>query len=420
MYKHVITAACFSIQAIGIGAHISFGVFFNPLIAEFGWSRATLSGASSMAFFLMGLLSIIVGRLNDRIGPRVMMTVTGVLSGLGFLLMSRLDSVWQLYLFYGVVVGAGLSSIDVITLSTIARWFDLKRGVMTGVVKVGTGAGYVACPIVASLLVSSYGWRTTYFIIGSAVLIILVSLAQVLKRDPSRLGPVEDWQTGKVVGPAKTDDDETCCERRTVCEPNSAIGGFSFSEALRTRCFWTICTANLVFVFCVMVVIVHIVPYAQDIKISAATAASILSTIGGVSIVSRLLTGIAIDRIGGKKVMIFCFCMLITALLWLSIARSLWALYFFAVIYGLAHGGIFTVVSPMMAEFFGMSSHGILLGVVVFAGNLGGSIGPILAGYMFDATGGYSPVFGICLLMSVLGLALLISLPKTQAITRSV
>lgn len=394
-YRHVITASCFGIQAIGIGAHISFGVFFNPLIAEFGWSRATLSGASSMAFFLMGLLSIFVGRLNDRIGPRIIMTITGVFFGLGLLLMSRLGFVWQLYLFYGVVVGIGLSSIDVITLSTIARWFDEKRGMMTGIVKVGSGVGYLACPIVVSLLISSYGWRTTYFIIGSAVLIILVSIAQLLKRDPSRLGPVEDWQTRKV-----------------VCKPNSANEGFALSEALCTRYFWTICTANLVFVFCAMIVIVHIVPYAQDIKISAVNAAGILSVIGGASIVSRLVTGIAIDRIGSKKVMIFCFFLLITALLWLSMARSLWVLYFFAVIYGLAHGGIFTVVSPMVAEFFGISSHGIILGVVVFAGNLGGSVSPILAGHIFDATGGYGPIYGICLLMSALGLVLLISLPS--------
>jgi MFS family permease len=326
--------------------------------------------------------------------------------------MSQLRFVWQLYVFYGVVVGIGLRSIDVVTLSTIARWFDQKRGIMTGIVKVGTGAGYLACPILASLLISSYVWRTTYFVIGSALLIVLVSIAQLLKRDPSRLGPVEDWQTRKVVRPARTGDDETCCKRKALCKVNSANEGFALSEALGTRFFLTICTANMVFIFCVMVVIVHIVPYAQDIKISAANAAGILSTIGGVSIVSQLVTGIAVDRIGGKKVMIFCFCLLVTSLLWLSIARSLWTLYFFAVIYGLAHSGIFTVVSPMVAEFFGIGSHGILLGVVVFAGNLGGSIGPILAGYIFDATGGYGPVLGICLLMSALGLALLLSLPK--------
>jgi len=398
-YRHIITASCFSIQAIGVGAHISFGVFFNPLITEFGWSRATISGASSMAFFLMGLLSIFVGRLNDRVGPRIIMTITGIFFGLGLLLMSRLDFVWQLYLFYGVVVGIGLSSIDVVALTTIARWFDKKRGMMTGIVKVGTGAGYLICPIGASLLISNYGWRTTYIIIGSAVLIILVSIAQLLKRDPSTLSPVEDLQTKKV-----------------VCEPNSADEGFSLSEVLCTRHFWTICIANLVFVFCAMIIVVHIIPHARDIKISVTNAASILSVIGGASIFSRIATGIAIDRIGSKKVMIFCFLLLTIALFWLSIAGSLWALTLFAVIYGLAHGGIFTVISPMVAEFFGISSHGIILGVVVFAGNLGGSVSPILAGLIFDATGGYGPVYGICLLMIALGLALLISLPSEPSV----
>lgn len=398
-YRHVITASCFSIQAIGIGAHISFGVFFNPLITEFGWSRATIAGASSMAFFLMGLLSIFVGQLNDRIGPRIIMTITGMFFGLGLLLMSQLGFVWQLYLFYGVIVGIGLSSIDVVPLTTIARWFDKKRGLMTGITKVGTGAGYLICPIVVSLLISTYGWRTTYIIIGSAVLVILVAVAQLLKRDPSRLSPVNDLQTKKV-----------------VCEPNFANEGFSLSEVLRTRLFWTFCIANLVFVFCAMIIIVHIVPHARDIKISVTNAASILSAIGGASIASRMAAGIAIDRIGSKKVMIFCFFLLIIALLWLSMARSLWALYLFAVIYGLAHGGIFTVISPMVAELFGISSHGIILGVVAFAGTVGGSISPILAGYIFDATGGYGPVYGICLLMSALGLVLLILLPSGPSI----
>jgi MFS family permease len=76
-YGYVIIAACFGIQAIGVGTYISYGVFFNPLISEFGWSRAAISGASSIAFFLMGLFGIFVGRLNDKIGPRNVMAVTG-------------------------------------------------------------------------------------------------------------------------------------------------------------------------------------------------------------------------------------------------------------------------------------------------------------------------------------------------------
>ena len=99
-YAHLIAAICFSIQALGIGAFIAFGVFFNPLMEEFGWSRAAISGASSLAFFIMGLLGVIVGRLNDRFGPRQLMTVTAILLGLGCVLMACLTTLWELYLFF--------------------------------------------------------------------------------------------------------------------------------------------------------------------------------------------------------------------------------------------------------------------------------------------------------------------------------
>ena len=140
-YGYLIVAACFGIQAMAIGSHVAFGIFFKPLLAEFGWPRATLSGAYSLAFFMSGLLAIFVGRMNDRLGPRIVMTVTAFLVGLGLLLMSRLSAAWQIYLFYGILFGMGMSSADVIALSTTARWFVRRRGIMTGVVKVGTGAG---------------------------------------------------------------------------------------------------------------------------------------------------------------------------------------------------------------------------------------------------------------------------------------
>ena len=156
-YGYVIAASCFGIQAIGVGTYVCYGVFFNRLISEFGWSRAAISGASSVAFFLSGLFGILVGRLNDRIGPRNVMAITGFLFGLGHVLMSRLGAIWQLYVFYGVIVGMGLSSVDVIALSTTARWFVRKRGIMTGIVKIGTGAGQFIIPLVASMLITRYG-----------------------------------------------------------------------------------------------------------------------------------------------------------------------------------------------------------------------------------------------------------------------
>jgi MFS family permease len=395
-YRYVIIGACFSLQAIGVGTHVSYGVFFNSFISEFGWSRAAVSGAPSVAFLLSGLLGIFVGRLNDRIGPRKVMTVTGFFFGLGLLLMSRLDAVWQLYLFYGIVVGIGLSSIDVLALSTTARWFIKKRGIVTGVVKVGTGAGQLTIPLAGSLLIASYGWRTSYIIIGAAVFLLLISIAQLLRRDPSEMGLVDD---GKETG-----GDNLI----------SVGGGLSLREAFHTRQLWIICAVNLAIGFCSMVVMLHIVPCVQEMGVSAVRAAGVLSTIGGVSMAGRFITGMALDRIGSRRVMIVCFILLVVGLLWLQVANELWMFYVFALIYGNIHGGFFTAISPMVAEFFGISAHGVLFGIVAFSGTVGGAVGPVVAGHIFDVTARYSLAFWLCTLTSILGLVLTVSLKPAK------
>jgi MFS family permease len=398
-YGYVIVACCFGIQAIGIGTYVSYGVFFTPLASEFGWSRAAISGASSMAFFLMGLFGILVGRISDRMGPRKVMAATSFLFGIGHLLMSRLGALWQIYLFYGLIVGIGLSSVDVLALSTTARWFAKKRGIMTGIVKVGTGAGQLTIPLVASMLITSYGWRNSYVIIGAAVLLLLVAIAQLLRREPSRIDPLPDFEEGASGG-----------------KPLVAGGGLSLSQTLHTQQFWTICGVSLAIVFCMMSIMVHIVPHARDIGISATRAAGVLSTIGGVSMAGRFITGIAVDRIGSKRAMMVCFVLLIAGLLWLQMAKEMWMLYLFAVIYGIAHGGYFTTISPIVAEFFGIIAHGVLFGIIAFSGTVGGAIGPILAGYIFDVTARYSAAFWLCTLMSALGLALLLSLKPVEEV----
>jgi MFS family permease len=192
--------------------------------------------------------------------------------------------------------------------------------------------------------------------------------------------------------------------------PGRVDRGFSLREALRTRQYWTIFAVNLLALFCLLSVMVHIVPHAQDTGVSVVRAATVLSLIGGVSMAGRFLTGIAIDRIGSKGVMIICLVLLIITLLWLQLADELWMLYLFALVYGIAHGGIFTAISPIVAEFFGISAIGVLFGIVVFGGTVGGAIGPIVAGYIYDVTDGYSLAFWLCTLVSALGLLLMASL----------
>lgn len=392
-YAHLIAAICFAIQALGVGAYIAFGVFFNPLMEEFGWSRAAISGASSLAFFIMGLFGVIVGRLNDRFGPRQLMTVTAILLGLGCVLMARLTTLWELYLFYGIIFGMGLSSIDVIALTTIARWFSHRRGFMTGIVKVGTGAGQFVIPLSASGLILLYGWRWSFVLIGTGVALILVLMAQFLRRDPEALRSSRQL--------------ETVDSRSTTPATGSSL---PLHLALRTVQLWTICLANLCLVFCLMIIMLHIVPHARDLGFPAMHAAGVLSIIGAVSMLGRFVSGLIIDRLGSKAVMGGCFVLLLIGLGWLQFAHQPWMLYLFAVIYGLAHGGCFTAISPLVAEWFGIQSHGTLFGIVVCFGTTGGSVGPLLAGHLFDLTGSYQPTFRIVTAMALIAWGMLLFL----------
>ena len=375
-YGYIVVLACFLIQGIGVGTFVSFGVLFKPLLREFGWSRATISGASSLAFFLMGFLGILVGKLNDRFGPRMIMVVTGFFYGAGHFLLSQLNSVWQLYLFYGLVVGIGLSSIDVIPLTTTARWFVRRRGLMTGLVKVGTGGGQLAVPLLTGILIIHYGWRWASISIGIIVLVLVIGSGQLLRRDPGQMGLLPDG-----------------LKRPAFGQEDRAERGLSLHEALYSSQFWMVCVINFLAVYCLLTILVHIVPHATDLDIGPIRAAGVLSTIGGVSMVGRASIGFAIDRIGNKTSMILCFILLIVSFLWLQVAREMWMLYLFAVIYGVAHGGFFTVISPIVAELFGIVSHGVLFGIVAFSGTVGGAIGPVLAGHIFDIVGSYQLVF---------------------------
>jgi MFS family permease len=398
-YGKVITTVCFSIQAVGVGIYISYGIFFNPLMDEFGWPRTAISGASAMAFFVMGLFGILIGRLNDKFGPRILMSITAVFFGLGFCLMSQVTTLFQLYLIFGLIFGIGLSSVDVIALSTIARWFAKKRGKMTGLVKVGTGAGQFAFPIIASFLISGFGWKNAFIFMGCFAFIFLLSIAQFLRRDPETVYQV----------PAST----------PTRLPTSQDSGISFSKALKTPEMWIISLVNMLLILCLMSILIHIVPHARDIGISPHKAAGVLSTIGAVSMAGRYISGLAIDRIGSKLIMCICFGFLIISLLWLLKAEALWKLYVFACIYGIAHGGFFTAISPIMVELFGIRAHGSLFGMVVFFGTIGGAIGPILTGYMFDINQSYIAAFWLILCISFSAFALLLYLKVTPEINKN-
>ncbi|MFC2032231.1 MFS transporter [Chloroflexota bacterium] len=394
-YGYIVILAAFIIYIVMGGTFSTFGVFFKPMLTEFGWTRAMISGAYSLYALLFGLFGIVAGRLNDRLGPRFIIAGCSFLMGLGFLLMSQISAIWQLYLFYGVIIAAGRGSVFISLLSTISMWFVKRRGLMIGIAASGIGLGGVIMPPVTNWLIINYGWRTSYAIVGIIAMVLVVIAAQFLRREPSEVG-LSPYGGGEI----------------EVDGSRSVVRGFSLHEAIRTSQFWIYFAILLCGFFCVDTMLVHIVPHTTDLQISAANAANILAIINGSSIAGRLIIGIASDRIGNKLALIVSFILMSIALFWLLAAKEVWMFYPFAIIFGIGFGGTAVLISPIVAWLFGLSSHGVILGVVSFGASIGSIIGPFSTGFIFDATGSYHIAFLTIAIISTLGLLLAVSMGR--------
>lgn len=394
-YGYIVVIISFLIMMVILGLHASFGIFFKPIIEELGWTRAVTSGAFSLSVIMHGLLGIVMGGLNDRFGPRVVMTLCGLLSALGYMLISQIQTVWHLYLFYGVMIGVG-SSIFVPLLSTVARWFVQRRSMMTGIVFAGSGVGMLILPPVINQLISAYDWRVSFLILGVIIMIIVVLTAQFMKRDPSQVGQVAYGENN-------------------TGEEGLKLGtkAFSLKEAVRTRQFWMFFATLICYGFCFFSIQVHIAPYATDLGISAATAATILATIGGATIIGQTGLGSAGDKIGYRQAFLVGIILIALAVFTLMLARELWTFFLFAVFLGLAFGDCSTQESPIAAWLFGLASHGLILGFFGFGFTIGAAIGPVTFGYIFDVTGNYQFAFLVCVALSIVAIILTIFLKPT-------
>jgi len=379
----VVFAAC-AIQAIIIGCMFSYGIYLKILEAELGWSRTLLSGSSSAAFLVMGVFAMVGGRLNDVYGPRWVLSVTGVLTGLGYLWMSQMTEPWQLLIAFGGLIGLGLSTHDVVTLSTVAAWYNKRRGAMTGLVKTGTACGQMTVPILVTFIIAAVGWRHSLLLMGFTVAVLLLLFAQWMQLPEQK----------------KTSKGEAAPQKE----------GISYTSARRTRVFWTLCAIQFCFLPALITVPLHLPAHATDLGMSTVKAASVLGLIGGSSIAGRIGLGILQDRLGGRIALMCCLAPLAVTLLALLVIVNPTHLFWFAPVYGFSHGGLFTIVSPTVAEYFGLKSHGAIFGVIVFCGTLGGAAGPVLAGFQFDRLGSYASVFATLAVLALIGFALALTL----------
>jgi len=387
-YGYLLVAIAFIIVMLGFGTRYAFGIFFKPVLTEFGWTRAMVSGAFSLSMIAYGLLGIVMGGLNDKIGPRIVLTFSGCLIGLGYFLMSRVNSVWEFYLFYGAIIGIGMSGYWVPTLSTVARWFTRRRSMMTGIIMAGVGLGTVVVPPVASRLISIYDWRISFVIIGSAVLVVFVLLAQLLRRNPVKMEQVSYYENVEGGQGVKLN-----------------VEGFPLRDAVFTRQFWLVFSMFFCIGILLSTILVHLVPHATDLGISPINAANILAVIGGLTTAGVIIVGIAADRKGIRQTLIYCFILMSASFFWLLAVTDMWMFYLFAVVFGLA-GGAATLMSPLIAALFGLRSHGLNFGVLNVGYNIGAAMGPLFTGYIFDVTGSYKIAFFVCALLSIVSIIL--------------
>jgi MFS transporter, OFA family, oxalate/formate antiporter len=376
-YGWVVVAAAFSITCITCGINFSYGVFFLPVVGEFGWSRGLASVVALVAGLTYALTMPLTGMLADRYGYKWVLTISISLLSIGLFLSSQLHDIWQLYLFYGLFVGLSISASFAIPVSLVALWFNRRQGLAVGMATLGISVGTALIPLVITYLIGSLGWRDTFVIAAVAVAVICIPSA-ILMRRPSN-AEVRAMEISEGSPGAAAD----------LPSPDDLDSGLTLAGALRTRQFWMVFAIFLFFLLTLGVVMLHIVPYAVDSGMTPVQAAILLTLIGVFGIAGRLLSGLVSDRVGIKPVIIFCLLALSLITVFIAFFNDPWAFYIYAAAYGVVYSGFVTMMVRMARQVFGARALGSVFGGLMVSDGIGFGVGPFLAGYIFDATGSY-------------------------------
>jgi len=385
-YGFVIAIASFFVLFSAYGVRFAYGVFFKPMAGELDMNAATTSAAYSISFVMEGVFSLVSGGLADRFGPRIVLSLSSILVAAGYCLMPLVQSPWQLYLFYGIILGIGMGAMFVPIVSMTARWFDARRNLMTGLVSSGAGAGMLVIPSSTAHLIDRYGWRTSFLIIGIAVPIVIFIAAQFMRRDPESVGTVPYGASEKTAA------------------NGSAARGHTLQEALRARQYWIVFAMAFWFSFFSMSYNIHIVPDAINAGMHPTSAANILALTGALMLAGRIVLGTIADRTGNKPIFIFCFMLSTCALFLICLVQAQWAFFALAAMIGLCQGGVGSSQSPLIASLFGLRSHGLIFGFLGFGSTFGAAVGPLLTGFLFDLTGSYERALLMCAAASLISL----------------
>lgn len=385
-YGWVVVLVSFCILAVSTGTILSFGVFLKPLLAEFGWTRGQTSLAYSLNWIVFGLFSPIFGALSDRFNTRAVVLAGGIIYGAGMLLTTQTRALGQLYVFFGVMTGMGMSAFFAPLTAMVMKWAGRRSGLAVGLISSGTGMGTFVLPPVARYLISHSGWEGAFAVLG------IVSLAVIL---PASL-LLRDNEPGKD-RPKSGLDSHPHGMRARKGRP---------WDILRGGPFWHLFFINFLCCASHSVPLLHVVSYATDMGVPQMVAASILSLAGATSIVGRIGMGAIADRMGVRRMLVAALSMQGGMIFWLLGAQATWTFYTFAVFFGIAYGGVMPLYAVLAREYYHEEVVGSIYGGILLGATLGMALGGFLGGAIFDATGSYSSAYILSLGVGALAVAM--------------
>jgi MFS family permease len=377
----IIVATLFVVLALIFGGGFNtFAVFLTPLVNEFGWSRAQVSTLVTALALSAGLSAPLVGWLLDRVEARLLMVVGAALAGVACLGASLSSSYFPILCSY-VVLGLGVGAATLLPCSlVVANWFSDRRGAALGVTFAGTSVGGMVMTLVANYAIAYGGWRAGYVALALPMLFLAIPLV---------LLTVQTRPPGE--------------SSLSVAERADALPGLELRPALRTRSFWMISLAQFFFAFAVGGTGAHLISYLIGEGYSASAAALVLSLVFGFTSLGKFLMGLFADRVSGRIALAANFAMTAAGVVLIFGAHNVAVLAVFVLIYGFALGVPLVLMPMVVADSLGLKRFGILSGTTGVFGTVGGAVGPVVAGWIYDVMQSYDFAFEIFIATLVTG-----------------
>ncbi|HSC96548.1 MAG TPA: MFS transporter [Burkholderiales bacterium] len=399
-YAWVVLFAACMLNIASRADHGSFGVFVEPLVELFGWSRGDISAAYSIAF-IVGLPAVVImGWLGDRYGARPLMIGAALLITAGTYLLGTITELWQFYVYYGFFVGSmGHAAFTVLLPVLLTRWFDRYMGLAVGIYWAAMGIGPMIFAPVFRWLIETRGWPQAFTLIAIVVGVILLAFSLLIRSSPREMGL-------KPYGWEKSPK-----EPRTPSAPGMVTTGVR--EILSKQPVWLLIAIHHVGCVGHSIILAHIVSMAIVQGVSGMEAAGVLGTVAGASAVSRFASAILAARFGGRILLTAALIGQGAPILILFFANDAWTFYAFALIFGLCYGGEMVGFPIINRQMFGVAAPlGTIYSFQMVGAGTGMALGGWLGGFLFDVSGAYTWSIAAAILTTCLGIPLALALPR--------